>query len=222
MQETDFEMDDSNCCPICLLPDQQPLLQTPCHHAACSTCLERIVLATTDTTQLMDDSVNVFQNTTEWQEDLLVASCPTWGRCPFCRQAIYLFDLTEECNEVSGSTRETLWDQDRNWNIAETPLKGCIFQAQDVDLLFKSFVFPSNEATQQEEVVEDEIRTLVNQAQRPLVTLNLLEGFPQDFPSHIVLEPGCFFHEKSNTFHGMIDWKVGYKFGHLCCVLVAS
>jgi hypothetical protein len=193
--------DDDDCCAICLLPE--PMLRTPCHHVACKICFERILLTTANNSHAMGSYVDVYRSTIEHQEDLLITSCPTWGRCPFCRAKINLFDLV--LNDDCVHKREGFWDCDRDEKILEAPFEGCIFQAQDVDSPVKSFVFPSREMR------KEGIMAMVDQKKLPMITLNRKENTMSDATTSTkqkFFEPGCFFHQKSNTFHGTINWKV--------------
>jgi len=86
---------DQEDCQICLLPvSQQPLLYTRCHHCACKNCFEKILLPTgRRNISLIRSEYESHEK--ERIEDAIVASCPGWGRCPFCRNLINLFELTK-------------------------------------------------------------------------------------------------------------------------------
>ena len=190
-------MDEQNCCPICLLPE--PLIRTPCHHFACKICFERILLTTTNSSHGANSYIDPYRSTIEDQEDLLIESCPAWGRCPFCRTKINLFDLVLNDDCIDKHEGFLVCDKD------DVPIEGCIFQTQDIDLLVKSFIFPSKE------IRKEGIMAIVDQKKLPMITMHQNDknlsassiSVKQKF-----FEPGSFFHEKSNTFHGTLNWKV--------------
>ncbi len=86
-------------CQICLV--EKPLMTMPCGHQACLSCLERIFLTTSlRPADAMNSRRRLGQGTDsdengekEFLEDCIISSCPTRGRCPFCRTSMSLFDL---------------------------------------------------------------------------------------------------------------------------------
>ena len=86
-------------CAICFL--DKPLLFAPCTHNACQDCFERILLATNPSNYI---DIDIFNNNNtdasniEALEDSIIASCPTRGRCPFCRTYLSMFDLKYRTN----------------------------------------------------------------------------------------------------------------------------
>eukprot|EP00553_Chaetoceros_curvisetus_P013290 CAMPEP_0204638702 /NCGR_PEP_ID=MMETSP0717-20131115/40180_1 /ASSEMBLY_ACC=CAM_ASM_000666 /TAXON_ID=230516 /ORGANISM="Chaetoceros curvisetus" /LENGTH=187 /DNA_ID=CAMNT_0051658553 /DNA_START=34 /DNA_END=594 /DNA_ORIENTATION=+ len=73
----------------------------PCGHQACLSCLERIFLTTSlrpsdamNSRRRLGQGADSDENgEKEFLEDCIISSCPTRGRCPFCRTSMSLFDL---------------------------------------------------------------------------------------------------------------------------------
>lgn len=118
-------------CQICLLC--KPLLRTSCGHEACQDCLERTLTISTSPTDY--DSSNPLSH--EEFEETLVTSCPTKGRCPFCRKIIDLFQLSSVCgNAGDDSVFKPIKD------FTESGLRGLVFQDKNSEITVK---FPSME-----------------------------------------------------------------------------
>jgi Zinc finger, C3HC4 type (RING finger). len=165
-------------CPICLVPF--PLLITPCNHRACQTCLERVLFATQSLTSIGTIVGEENIATDEALEDFIVSNSPTYGRCPFCRKCISLFDLKIE----GGEDNETKFIYDKRYDIWRTALSGMSFQDGMQNIILN---FPNTD--------NDE----------PYVTITV----DPNRDSNISFEKGHFFHEKTNMFHGTIDLSKG-------------
>ena len=146
-------------CPICFTTDT-PLLVTPCNHLACKLCLERLILSTN---MVMAERDNINEDM-ETVQDCIVASCPTRGRCPLCRQYINMFDLKYHCcspddssntsskNEHDFSKKEVISEEnsdimlgyayDQNISVGDTSLAGMIFVPRGKGIGQQSIHFP--------------------------------------------------------------------------------
>mmetsp|Transcript_27354 Transcript_27354/g.41191 ORF Transcript_27354/g.41191 Transcript_27354/m.41191 type:complete len:623 (-) Transcript_27354:78-1946(-) len=166
--------EEEECC-LCLQP--VPLVTTPCQHSACQLCLERVLLSTSS-------SLNDDMGDEEAIESHIVASCPTRGRCPFCRRPICMFDLK------SNTDQSHVYEQ--NINLEETPLNGLEFAETNVDNKTISFKDGRVEIA---------------------FYKNGLSGDSGDDDSKELMRSQPFeqyyYHAKSLTFSGVVDWTKG-------------
>jgi len=181
------EHQEEKICQICLLPKQ--LVITPCQHTACISCFEHVLLATCNPPNFRT-SVNNTENTKEFQEDTIIAACPTRGRCPFCRRSLDMFQLKYE------TTRECVYSN--SVKLDESSLAGLVFVNTNKTIGDHSVHFPvarENGSGTQEmpflsfEECKDE--TLDNGC---------------SLPKQKMLQHGFQFHKKSKTFSGTINW----------------
>lgn len=112
-------------------------------------------------------------------EDHIVASCPSRGRCPFCRMLINMFDL-------KSSQSQPLYNQ--NTDLEKTPLNGLEFVEKIVNrtISFK-------DGTAEVAIYRDDINGDDSDDSKELVRK---QRFDQ----------GYHFHAKSSTFSGVVDW----------------
>ncbi len=190
------EESDGEICQICLL--QKPLLALPCTHKACQQCLERIFLVTTYTSAHREEEDDL-----ELLQDRIVNSCPTRGRCPFCRSAVNMFDLIKhDCGrdlsvdkeeEDSGGEENLIYE--KNVDLRGSCLNNLTFSTQS----------------------------------RQKKSLSFIDGVPEfsffnynenDEENHLIRKhrfDEYFFHEKSLTFSGAIQWS---KVGEFVCPIL--
>jgi hypothetical protein len=174
-----MNMDNYDECPICLVA--HPLLITPCNHRVCQTCLERVLLGTQQSLPLIESRIGEESIASDEElEDFIVSNNPTCGKCPFCRKYISLFDVKIE----RGKDREAEFIYEKRNDLWRTALCGISFQDGMQSIVLK---FPNND--------HDEPNAVIS--------------VDPDKHLNISFETGCFFHEKTNTFHGSLDLKDG-------------
>lgn len=179
-------------CPICLLPDQ-PLVITSCSHKACLHCFERILLTTNPGSNYYTMTENE-QEDEERIEDTIICHCPTRGRCPFCRLSINMFDLR----------KQAVTDHENNDN-------------QDLINQLESVYDPIIS------MKDTSLNNLKFSDIRKSRTISFVDGIPElwilgenkdeeEVERKQCFESGFYYHDKSKTFSGIIDWtKVRFK-----------
>jgi hypothetical protein len=122
-------------------------------------------------------------------EDAHLAA-PTMGRCPICRAELSLFDLRDQ------KSGEIVYSKD--FDIPQSPLAGCVYVQHYRglgDLIgHESIHFPGE---------DDDIKL-------PFLNLEVSHEKMDDgsttVPPKKYFEEGCFFHQRTRTFHGSIVW----------------
>mmetsp|Transcript_21083 Transcript_21083/g.25917 ORF Transcript_21083/g.25917 Transcript_21083/m.25917 type:complete len:557 (-) Transcript_21083:371-2041(-) len=118
---TSYAMDnDDYNCEICSLPE--PLVFAPCNHSACLKCMERICLSKSEHHTRRFDDDNDDESVVE---DKIIASCPSRGRCPFCRKCFDIFNLKY--------LQSNSYVYEKKIKIEDTSLKGLKFSDKKVN-----------------------------------------------------------------------------------------
>ena len=179
--ETLREKDEGNDeeCPICLLP--KILVFTKCSHASCLECFERILLATSLSpgNVALNDGDN---DGDEALEERIIMTCPTRGRCPFCRSYVNMFDL-KYCD---GQPDPQNLVYDKNTNLKDSPLNGLEF-SDGASASITSTTFSFKERIPEVLLHSDESGSK-----------NLVRSQPFD--------GGYYYHPKSMILSGIINW----------------
>ncbi|GFH58857.1 hypothetical protein CTEN210_15333 [Chaetoceros tenuissimus] len=143
-------------CQICMI--EEPLLWMPCGHRACRVCLERVLFA-----RVNDESTheNIAANSIIDEEELIenyYVNCSGWGRCPFCRRLISMYDIKESADSLKSFYTKHL-------DIWSTEVAGLIYVDRDKSMRIE---FPS---------CDDEIPTVTFIAAGADVVVPFEDGF---------------------------------------------
>lgn len=181
------EKDDDDCCPICLrefdtLEEGNRVVRDLCGHRFCQSCMERHLLTqrpTSSSATTRDNNDN----------DNVVVTAPTLGHCPISRQEQSLFDLVDDATDQPAYPPNT---DPHTWSIQNTMYRErhsngnrnnswtFHFDATQPHVQWKGLLLPPAEGSTEQQ--------------------------DDNLPTHHVyyFEPGCHYHEKSNTFHGTV------------------
>ena len=193
----------SETCPICL-HDRLSMVSGPCGHPLCQTCMERVLLSSAPRGGPRYD----------YGSSLDPETCaPTLGRCPICRSAISLFEVTEAVAGRGGARSGAaaalpmpIYKKDHD--LSRSPLAGLAYVLNGCRAGLASYHFPAPPA---EVEIEGEGRMSPD---RPYIRfdsehcddaeLTLDDGTPP--PLRKYFEEGCHYCARSRTFHGTLDW----------------
>lgn len=185
ISKSESEDEEELACPICLLPDQHPVI-TPCCHKACLQCFERILLTTNPGSNYYSMTGNEQED--EAIEDTIIRHCPTRGRCPFCRVNINMFDLRKQTlSSFEKYDNQDLINQldsvyDPILSMKDTPLNNLKFSD-----IRKSRTISFDNGIPELWILGE------NNNEKEVERKQCFEG-------------GFYYHEKSKTFSGIIDW----------------
>lgn len=154
-----------------------PLLVTPCGHTACRQCFERILLTTKTRNSIARED---HSEDKELIEDMINTACPTRGRCPLCRKCTDMFELRH-----NNENRELCFTNEKTSDISISPLAGLSFSDRNGKI---EIGFPKDS----------------NEKPTFKLKLNLNDGCGDT--KSIDFEKGYYFHKKTKTFFGKIDW----------------
>ena len=200
--------DESNfACPICWATTDEvksqgiPLALTPCHHTACLTCIENVLLVRTD--------------------------IPCYGTCPMCRADVCLFDLMVEMDEgcdcddddddEDAEFYEKRWFQSyqkamesSDECLQDSVLSGRTLYTREGGIGAYSIHFPTDSCSNS--IVNDSCSANKDDSPcRPYVSCTALYHEKMDdgsaLPDILYFENGYHWHSRSKTFHGRISWK---------------
>ena len=125
-----FQMDKE--CQICMI--EGPLLWMPCCHRACQVCLERVLFMRVNDESSIHE--NIAANSIIHDEELIennYANCSGWGRCPFCRRLLSMYDIKESADSLKSFYTKHL-------DIWSTEVAGLIYVDRDKSMRIE---FPS-------------------------------------------------------------------------------